>query len=232
MGELGGVLSLLPVNPSQHAQLHFSAVFHTKTLPLGRSCDRGESGFKTHVRGDKMRGFSRLCACFLGWFPMRFFAQKRFLEVCATTFSAHRVGICPHIAGRVTSPRGTRCAQKNHRPTPAPRGRSYATLYAPSCFFLGIFVGTEGLRLPFPKSKPYSQKLSHVGGGIFFKTRVPARTSVALRPAPGPPARGGAQLGGWGLLKTQVGEGGGLKTRVPARAGAQKGQEHLGGWDS
>ena len=36
--------------------------------------------------GDKMRVFSRMCARFPGWFPRRFFARTRFLEVCATTF--------------------------------------------------------------------------------------------------------------------------------------------------
>ena len=39
-----------------------------------------------------------------------FFARKRFLENCATTFSANMAGICTHIAGQVTCIGGTRCA--------------------------------------------------------------------------------------------------------------------------
>ena len=74
--------------------------------------------------GDKMRVFSRMCARFPGWFPRRFFARTRFLEVCATTFSANSVGICPHIAGQLIFSRGTKRDQNNHAPRPARSGRS------------------------------------------------------------------------------------------------------------
>jgi hypothetical protein len=42
------------------------------------------------------------------------FARKRFLEDCATTFSANRDGICTHIAGQLACIVGTRRAKKNH----------------------------------------------------------------------------------------------------------------------
>ncbi len=80
-----------------------------------------------------MRVFSRLCARFPGWLPMYFCARKRFLEVCTTTFLANRAGICPHIARRVISTRGTRCAQEFQYSPSATRGRTYATIQ----FFFG-----------------------------------------------------------------------------------------------
>ena len=98
-----------------------------------------------------MRVFSRMCARFLGWFHRSFFARRRFLEVCATNFSANRAGICPHIAGQITGTRGTRCAQKINTLTPARAGRSYVLRSV--LFFWGIFLGTEGLRLPFPLAR-------------------------------------------------------------------------------
>ena len=59
---------------------------------LGRSCDRAESG-KTQrslaskpMRGDKMRVFSRLCARFLGWLAICFFARKRFWRIVLQLF--------------------------------------------------------------------------------------------------------------------------------------------------
>ena len=72
--------------------------------------------------GDKMRVFSRVCAPLPGWFPRTFLAQTRFLEVYATTFSAHVAGICPHIAGQLMSTRGTQRAQKNRAPRAGRRG--------------------------------------------------------------------------------------------------------------
>ena len=47
------------------------------------------------MRGNKMRVFSRMCARLPGWFPRTFLAQTRFLEVCATTFSANMAGTLP-----------------------------------------------------------------------------------------------------------------------------------------
>ena len=95
-----------------HAQLHFSAVFHTKTLPVW--ADRGTEGSLASkpMRGDKLPLFSRMCARFPGWFSRRFFARSRFLEVYATTFLANRAGICPHIAGQPNFSRGTKRAKK------------------------------------------------------------------------------------------------------------------------
>jgi hypothetical protein len=92
--------------------------------------DRASEGrlASNRMQGDKMRVFSRLCARFLGWLPRCLFARKRFLEVCATTFSAHRAGICPHIAGQLIGSRGTRRAQKNRAPRVGRQGMSYATL--------------------------------------------------------------------------------------------------------
>ena len=59
-----------------------------------------------------MRVFARLCARFLGWLPMLFFAGKRFFGVCTTTFSANRAGICTHIAGQAAYI-GDKTRQKN-----------------------------------------------------------------------------------------------------------------------
>ena len=49
-----------------HAHMHFSAVFHTKTLPVW--ADRAAEGSlaSNPMQGDKMRVFSRMCARFLG----------------------------------------------------------------------------------------------------------------------------------------------------------------------
>ena len=82
--------------------------------------DRASEGrlASNRMQGDKMRVFSRMCARFWGWFPRRFFARTRFLEVCATTFSAHRAGICPHMAGQLIGTRGTKRAQKIRAPRP------------------------------------------------------------------------------------------------------------------
>ena len=66
------------------------------------------------------------------------------MEVCATSFSANRVGICPYIAGRVTGTRGTRRTQKIHAPCTATGGRSSVL------FFGGIFLlETKGFASSF-----------------------------------------------------------------------------------
>jgi len=108
-----------------HAHMHFSAVFHTKTLPVYWA-DRASEGSLASkpMRGDKMRVFSRVCARLPGWFPRTFSAKTQFLEVYATNFSAHVAGICPHIAGQLMLSRGTQRAQKNRAPRPARRGMS------------------------------------------------------------------------------------------------------------
>ena len=139
-----------------HAQLHFSAGFHTKTLPVW--ADRGTemSLASKPMRGDKMRVFSRMCARFPGWFPRRFFARTRFLEVCATTFSAHRAGICPHMAGQLIVSRGTKRAQKIGASRVARCGmgsflRSFLFFWAQrGCVFLFRWRGVQGSRFLSP----------------------------------------------------------------------------------
>ena len=105
-----------------HAHMHFSVVFHTKTLPNGADLAAEGSLASKPMRGDKMRVFSRVCARLPGWFPRTFLAKTRFWEVFATTFSAHAAEICPHIAGQLVSTRGTKRAQKIRAPLPARLG--------------------------------------------------------------------------------------------------------------
>ena len=121
--------------------MHFAAVFHIKTLPVWADRATERSLASKPMRGDKMRVFSRLCARFQGWSPTFFFARKRFLEDCATTFSANRVGICTHIAGQLAYIEGTRCAKKIHCP---PHGRGGRRGRSSVLLFWGIFFVQRG----------------------------------------------------------------------------------------
>ena len=105
-----------------HAHMHFSVVFHTKTLPDGADLAAEGSLASKPMRGDKMRVFSRVCARLPGRFPRTFLAKTRFWEVFATTFSAHAAEICPRIAGQLMSTRGTKRTQKIRAPRPGRRG--------------------------------------------------------------------------------------------------------------
>ena len=57
-----------------HAHMHFSVVFHTKTLPNGADLAAEGSLASKPMRGDKMRVFSRVCARLPGRFPSTFLA--------------------------------------------------------------------------------------------------------------------------------------------------------------
>jgi hypothetical protein len=75
---------------------------------------------------------------------MLFFAGKRFFGVCATTFSAHRAGICTHITGQAAYIEGTRRAKKIHYRHTRRVGRSYVAIRS-VLLFLGFFIGNIGV---------------------------------------------------------------------------------------
>ena len=108
------------------AQLLFACGFSYKnfagTGPIARL--RGVL-LQNPCRGTRCACFRDCARVFRGGCHSVFFARKRFLEVCATTFLVDRAGICPHIARRVIGTRGTRCAQNINALTVGTGGRSY-----------------------------------------------------------------------------------------------------------
>jgi hypothetical protein len=129
------------------------------------------------MRGDKMRVFSCVCARLPGWFPRTLLAKTRFLEVYATSFSAHVAGICPHTAGQLFFTRGTQRAQKNRAPRLARRGMSIVIV-----FFLFFFEkkyrrGGGGVVIPTLNPKP---RISECPGGVASSFSAHAATSAAL----------------------------------------------------
>jgi hypothetical protein len=167
-----------------HAHMHFSAVFHTKTLPVW--ADRAAEGSLASkpMRGDKMRVFSRVCARMPGWFPWTFLAKTRFWEVYATPFSAHVAGICPHIAGQLMLSRGTQRGRKNRAPRLARRGMSYAS---------------AALRPASPPSWRTLARAPQRGGPLGAPRRAPHRGGWKHR---GWGLIGDWKHRGWGILKT------------------------------